>query len=399
MGSTSRGRALPIFLAMLMSAASAGEIESAVELDCLHFRPPAQHGGGSAVGSAYLDNVDLTLSIDGERVFGTPGLTFFVYALYNNSARFSARYSGDAMVVSNIDAPRAARLYEAWLDYTFDPRRQGSLRFGLYDLNTEFDTSDSRALFVNSSFGVGHELGQSGLNGPSIFPVTSLALRFAVKPHDDWLLLTAVLDGVPGDPDDPTATTVRLDPDDRALLIAEVQRTLPRGAKLAAGTWRYTKDGPRIDDELLGGVPPRTTGRLGVYGNADFEIWRNSAIPHQTVRLFARAGYASDAAHEYGSNVQVGLTFQQPWARDDEESLGVAMSHSRATPPTATRARHSDRHCVPGKLATEMTYRRALASWLTLQPTLQYIRHPSAEPLLRDAFVVGLRFELEIESP
>jgi porin len=32
--------------------------------------------------------------------------------------------------------------------------------------------------------------------------------------------------------------------------------------------------------------------------------------------------------------------------------------------------------------------------WLTLQPDLQYIVNPGLEPALRDAMVLGLRFEL-----
>ncbi len=400
-----RGRAFDL-VAVLMASAIAAQgaaadepIGPAVEISVAYTGDVMRNTtGGVAVGSTYLDNFDLTLSIDGERAFRIPGLTLFVYGLYNNTARFSEAYSGDAMGASNIDAPRATRLYEAWLEYAFETRRSKSLRFGLYDLNSEFDTSDSRALFVNSSFGIGHELGQSGLNGPSIFPVTSLALRFAVEPHDDWLLLAAVLDGVPGDPADPTATTVRLRPDDGALLIAEVQRTGPRGAKLAAGTWRYTKDGPRIDDDLLGVVPPRMTRRLGVYGNADFEIWKESASSQQTVKSFARAGYASDPAHEYDLNVQAGLTWQQPWSSSDEEWLGIALSYARAssTYRDARAAGGSPVHS--GELATELTYRRALASWLTLQPTIQYIRRPSAEPLRSDALVFGLRFELDVSG-
>lgn len=397
-----RGRALAILAVMMMTsvfaargAAADEPIGPPVEISVAYTGDLIRNTtGGVAVGGTYLDNVDLTLSIDGERVFGIPGLRLLVHGLHNNEAQFSERYSGDAMTASNIDAPRATRLYEAWLDYTFDSRRLGSLRLGLYDLNSEFDTNDSRALFVNSSFGVGHDLGQSGFNGPSIFPVTSLALRLALAPRDDWLLLTAVLDGVPGDPDDPSATTIRLAPDDGALLIAELQRTGPSGTNVAAGAWRYTKDGPRIDDELLGAIPVRTTGRAGVYTNVDFEIWRESASSQRSVRAFARAGYASGTAHEYDLNVQAGLVRQQPWSRNDEERVGIAMSYARAGSPYRDARSTLGSPLHAGEFAVELTYRRALTSWLTLQPTLQYIEHPSAERERRDAVVVGLRFEL-----
>jgi porin len=36
--------------------------------------------------------------------------------------------------------------------------------------------------------------------------------------------------------------------------------------------------------------------------------------------------------------------------------------------------------------------------WLTLQPDIQYIVNPSVDPELRDAFVIGVRFELSIAN-
>lgn len=51
------------------------------------------------------------------------------------------------------------------------------MRIGLYDLNSEFDALDDAGLFINSAFGVGTDIGLTGVNGPSIFPVTSLAVR------------------------------------------------------------------------------------------------------------------------------------------------------------------------------------------------------------------------------
>ena len=59
--------------------------------------------------------------------------------------------------------------------------------------------SASASLFLNSSFGIGPEFSQSGLEGPSIFPNTSVGARFAIKPIEEIVLRTAALDGVPVD--------------------------------------------------------------------------------------------------------------------------------------------------------------------------------------------------------
>ena len=193
--------------------------------------------GGLAVGDAYLDNLDITLDVDGERAFGIPGLRLFAYGLYNNATRFSEVLPGDAMTASNIDAPEDFQLYELWADWSFGAHAS-SVRAGLYDLNSEFDVSDARSLFINSSFGVGHELGQTGVNGPSIFPATSLAVRIAFKPSANWALMAAAFDAVPGGAGD-SHSHLQLGGEDGALLIAEAQRYGERVTKFAVGAWHY----------------------------------------------------------------------------------------------------------------------------------------------------------------
>jgi porin len=256
--------------------------------------------GGVAVGNAYLDNLDVSLAVDGERTFGVPGLQLFAYGLYNNSARFSQELSGDAMTASNIDAPRAVRLYEVWADWTFGAS-DASMRFGLYDLNSEFDTTEARSLFMNSTFGVGHELGQTGHNGPSIFPSTSLALRMAFKPAANWALLVAAFDGVPNDPERPSQTRIRIGGGDGALLITELQRHGPRLTKVAAGAWHYTEHFERIDDTLLGSPSPRKDASSGAYVLADLTVWQDPFDTDRQVEAFARVGVASDGVNEFDS--------------------------------------------------------------------------------------------------
>ena len=96
----------------------------------------------------------MTLTVDAERTFGWRGVTLFAYGLYNNGTSFSPRLPGDVQTVSNIETGvRAARLYEAWIDGRVSQR--ASLRFGLYDLNSEFDTTEAGSLSIVSSHGIG----------------------------------------------------------------------------------------------------------------------------------------------------------------------------------------------------------------------------------------------------
>ena len=134
--------------------------------------------GGLESGSRYLDNLDLELEFEIADTIGFGAGTVFVRGLYNNGSTFSDELVGDLQVVSNIDAGRSWRIFEFWYEVGDAP---WSLRTGLYDLNSEFDTNETGSVFLNSSHGIGSEIGQTGENGPSIFPVSSLGLRGAFQ--------------------------------------------------------------------------------------------------------------------------------------------------------------------------------------------------------------------------
>ena len=164
--------------------------------------------GGLERSARYLDNLDVTLRVDAERAFGWRGATLFAYGLYNNGEPFSEDLVGAVQGVSNIETGvQAARLYEAWIEQRFAADR-GSMKIGLYDLNSEFDVIEAAALFLNPSHGIGPDFAQSGRNGPSIFPVTSLAIRGEYRLADAWLVRAVLLDAVPGDPDRPKRTVI-----------------------------------------------------------------------------------------------------------------------------------------------------------------------------------------------
>src|SRR5256885_13040871 len=58
-------------------------------------------------------------------------------------------FTGDAQGVSNIEATRAARLFELWSEWAIGADE--SLRVGLYDFNSEFDSNATGALLDRKS--------------------------------------------------------------------------------------------------------------------------------------------------------------------------------------------------------------------------------------------------------
>lgn len=330
--------------------------------------------GGLQSGARYLDNLDIVFEADMEQLIGWSGAQVHLYGLYNNGNSISDLV-GDAQAVSNIETgTRAIRLYEAWIDQKFGD--VASLRVGLYDLNSEFDALDASGLFVSSPHGIGTDFAQSGQNGPSIFPFTSLAARVQVTPAEGWVVRAAILDGVPGDPGRPGRTVVRLGKDDGALLVGEVQAPIGDRGKLLIGHWRYTAPFELIDGS---GVQK---GNAGTYVRAELPLATG-------IDGFARAGTASGRFNMFDFFASSGLKFTGVIPGRDEDEFGIAIAAAFTAEPyrSATGASAAE-------IAIEATYRATLTPWLAIQPNIHYIRRPSADPTIADALVLGIRTEI-----
>jgi porin len=348
--------------------------------------------GGLRTGSAYLDNLDLTLAVDGESAWGMKGISAFAYVLYTNDGRLSERLVGDAMTVSNIDAPAGLRLYEAWVQWTGGAKRPLSLRFGLYDLNSEFDTSESRSLFIHSSHGVGHEFGQTGKNGPSIFPVTSLGLRLAWELAPQWRLQAVVLDGVPGERDHPDRSGIYLSSEEGMLGVAELQWSRGRVRKLSVGYWSYTARFADVRSSEASSLP-RRRDNAGAYGELELGLKESDSGAAER-SAFVRYGVANGRINEFDRSVSVGVRSRELIRSRHGSEIGLAFTRARISPQSRDAAAMAGVAREGYEAAIELTYRASINDWLTIQPDVQYIFNPGADSLVRDSIAIGVRFEL-----
>lgn len=336
--------------------------------------------GGDRRGTRYLDNLDIVFEADMDKLVGWTGAQVHVYGLYNNGKSISD-LAGDTQAVSNIEpGTQAVRLYEAWIDQKIGDRL--SVKAGLYDLNSEFDALDAAGLFVSSPHGIGTDFAQSGENGPSIFPSTSLAARVQWAPIEGWAVRAAVLDGVPGDPDRPGRTAVKLGHGDGALLVGELEAPLGDG-KLLLGRWQYTAHFDRNDGTGTG------KGNAGSYVRGEFPL---SASAGRKIDGFFRLGKAAGRFNMFDAFASGGLKFSGWVPGRDEDEFGIALA----------AAFTSDSHRAatgagPSEFAIEATYRAPITDRFALQPSVHYVRNPSADPRIADALVLGLRAEFSFE--
>lgn len=373
--------------------------------------------GGIDQDDAFLGNLDMTLTWHTEPVLGRDFGTFFFYGLYDHGDRPSDDV-GDLQVLDNIEAPDAARLYEAWWQKTFFDDR-ASLLLGLYDLNSEFYVVQSALVFLHSSFGIGAALGNSGRNGPSIFPASSLAARLKVVLDHDWELQAAVLDGVPGDPDRSPGTRIRFGEDDGVLAIAEVAHTWrpipevaggsvsrtprrraigraiearPYALRVAAGSWVYSARRDHLSSTVADGSPERERGHPGFYATADLDASVLDPFGSRGLAVFLQLGWADEDIEPFEAYVGGGITYTGllPWRREDV--LGVAVAAAFAGNGLQGSIRADGGRPATAETAIEWTYRARIRSWLHIQGDLQYIVDPGVRRDRPDALVAGLRF-------
>lgn len=343
-------------------------------------------GGTASSGTAYLDNLDAVLEADLEELADWNDTRVVLYALYNNGTEFGGRYLGDLQGLSNIETGvDAVRLFEAFVETGIGPN--GSVLVGLYDLNSEFDALDSAGLFIHSAHGIGTEIAQTGVNGPSIFPVTSLAVRLDYRWGQGWLTRAAVLDAVPGDPAHPAHTTIDLGGAEGALLIAEAERRLGSG-KLLGGAWRYTAPFPDQLRNVQAGTAHEDRGNHGVYVRGE---WRPG-----TWSFFARLGWAAPRFNAIEWYAGAGAVYDGEWTIRAEDRLGLAFALAEVS-DRYRRARVLGGDIVASReFAIELTYEMPFGERLVLQPDLQYIGNPGLSDAADDAWAVGLRVVLSV---
>ncbi len=305
----------------------------------------------------------------------------------------TSRLIGDAQTVSNIEADSQLRLYEMWMERSFGRSAGHSLRFGLYDLNSEFDSIETAHLFLNSSHGIGPEIAQTGLNGPSIFPVTSLGARVQWSFSPQWFGRVALLDGVPGDPSDPRHNRIRFGAHDGLLAITELGYSGLRLHKLAVGAWSYTE---RFDEiaAVDAEEPERTRGNRGFYALAEGQLYAEEDDSSQGLNAFVRVGSANEHINRFEDYAGAGFVYTGAVPQRPADQFGIAIASVGNGGVYRTVQLVDGASTDSRETVVEMSYRFGVTDWLTLQTSVQHIHNPDTNPGLQDALACAIRFEL-----
>jgi porin len=158
-------------------------------------------------------------------------------------------------------------------------------------------------------------------------------------------------------------------------------------AKFAIGAWRYSEKS--TSDSWGNGIDP--TANNGLYLLVEKEIYRDADEPEQGIAVFGRYGVADGTVNQLDSYFGAGIVYTGLIPGRDEDQVGLAVA-------VANNGREYKNGGTPvddRETAWELSYRAQITPWLAIQPDIQYILDPGMDPLLDDAMVFSLRFELE----
>ena len=365
---------------------------SAVSVRLLYTGEAAYNAaGGLHDGATYMNNVLAQVHIDAATAFGWTGGSFVAEGFYENEDSLDTQYVGAIQDPSTIDTSgvTTTRLYEAYYKQDLGDT---NLLFGLYDLQTEFGSTKPMGIFFNGAYAWTTTLDQSGLNGPSTYPSTSVALRVREKIGQNWRVLAAVLDGVPDSAKDERATSVNFNKANGALLIGEVDYLPTRTTKIMAGGWDYTGEFPLIDQRGVTQAPRQVFGSAGFYVGGATRLYSPAA--RRGLDLFATFGVGDATRQIVDRSLNMGLTYTGLLEDRPTDKLGVAVgiAHAGDAYRQMQTALHESSYTYETNF--ELTYRAQINPWLVVQPDAQYWVHPGVTPSQKNDLLFMIHFEI-----
>ena len=342
-----------------------------------------------------LDNLDIKLSLDGEKIAGLKGSSGLLYVLSNHGSKPAVQGNRLPHGLDNIETPEGAntvKLYQAWIQQTFLDERL-SLLAGLYDLNSEFYATESSGIFIHPTFGIGAEMAGTGQNGPSVFPTASFAVRVKAEPAAGYYLQAVTLDGVPGDPNNHHGTHVQFNKGDGALNVIEAAIPLSvaenaHDNKLALGAWRYTARFADLLDTDVNGDPVRRISR-GHYAMLEKVLRYQPGSNEASINSFVRAGKTEGDTSQFDMAWSAGLVFSGLFAGREQDQLGFAIAKERNGVKYRTASGNPTIH----EKSLELTYRYHAMPGLVLQPVVQYLLNHSHDTAQDKSWWLGMRLE------
>jgi porin len=359
--------------------------------------------GGESTGTVYTGLMSLQGNVDLQKLVGWQGASVSTRWYWLSGQDISAEHVGNIFTVSSIAGFQTFRMNELWFQQNF-PNNRISIRLGQLTADSQFSVSTYDTVFLNATFGWSPDIYTNIPNGGPAYPMGAPGVQLALTPLN-WLTYQgAVFQG------NVFAQNVNrhgfrwdLSPSNGYFSIHElIFRTNQRAG--ANGLPGEFKIGGWFDIAPESDASSTQPWNYGLYFIADQMVYRvpqpvsvpaiansgkqTAAAPltDKGLGIFTHIGFAPRNSSVINFYVEGGLNYKGLIPTRDNDVLGVgfAYGHLNNNP-------QGDGSSNPGyEMVLETTYQIELTPWLSLQPDVQYVIHPSGTDI-PNAFVLGAR--------
>jgi porin len=314
----------------------------------------------------------------------------------------TGRYLGDFLAASNTEGHPSLRLYSWWLEAS----RQGwSLRAGLLLADEEFAGTDAGGKFFNSAFGWPAFISANTVNTGPAFYVAAPGIRLERKWGERAAWRVGLYDGDSFDSPtgDPAVTRhglhYRIGGNQGWFLMTEATYAPGGATRFKAGAWLHTATFSDVRDDasgqpfaVSGNTPREYSSNHGCYAAIEQTLAGKSGEVGN-VEFFVRAGFSPADRNALGWALDTGLTWTGLIPGRPVDVVALGLANARFSPRFSAGACLAD-PASPApdfEQVIEAKYSLTLNEHLSLQPDLQYIRHPGGSTAQRDALICLLR--------
>jgi porin len=374
--------------------------------------------GGIKRGTIDQGKLEAQITVNFDKISEWKGLTFYANGFQiHNTGRIRRDYVGGMNTIAAIEAVPSTRLSELWFEQKFWGDK-AAIRVGQLVADNEFFNSEASQMFLQSDWPT-----ITAVNLPSgapAYPLSTPGIRLKVDPNQNLSVLLAMFNGDPAGPGpgdeqlrDRYGLNFRVS--DPPLFMGEVQfknnrekdskglaTTLKLGGWLHTGTFndqRFGIDGLPLADPMSLGIPRKYRGNGGAYAVIDQQLYRPAGAPADGgITVFGIGSVTQSDRNLVDVFVSGGIVFAGMVPGRPDDRFGASFVYARFS--DSVRGFDMDQIALAGLPLTprdyefnlELTYVAQIIPGWTVQPDLQYIRHPTVgDHPNPDAKVVGVR--------
>lgn len=333
-----------------------------------------------------LGHIDVALTLDSGKLGLPDGGTLYVLGQNNHGSGINDTV-GSAQPVTNLEAGPYTQLTELFIEQALGDRLR--IRIGKQDANREFGTPRFGGNFINNNFGM---FPTAPL--PS-YPTTGLGALVAGQPTA-WLTgKLAVFEGSPEVGGLGLTTAFRSGAGTiLAGAAAATHRFGPQardGGTTSFGAWRQSGDIMEV-----GVAAPRTGGSdAGWFFQNDERIYLHPSDPDDPrgLTLITRVSGSQPDRNAVTRYAGASAAWHGIGPRHND-TTGIGAGYLRVAQPAGGSHGPGPGPGPGHEWFVEAFYKLRLTSFVSLQPDLQWFRHPGGDG--RSALVAGLRLKLKL---